>query len=69
MDITLKILNLDLDYDITSGGNGPGNTGTQYCLVKMTLNEWEEVCVCRRRWVFLCENEFHTHCLFAHGAQ
>lgn len=53
MDITLKILNLDLDYDITSGGNGPGNTGTQYCLVKMTLNEWEEVCVCV--CAYMCE--------------
>ena len=54
MDMTLKILNLDLDYDIMSGGSRPGNTGMQYCLVKMTLDEWKEdvcVCVC----VHMCE--------------
>ena len=47
MDITLKTLNLDLDHDSKAGGGRPGNIGTQYCLVKMALDEWEEdVCVC-----------------------
>ena len=58
MDITLKTLNLDLDHDSKSGGGRPGNIGTQYCLVKMALDEWEEdvcVCVCVCVCVYMCE--------------
>ena len=45
MDITLKMLDLDLEHDIRSEGGRPRNIGT--CLVSTTLDEWkEDVCVC-----------------------
>lgn len=53
MDITLKMLDLDLEHDIRSEGGRPRNIGT--CLVSTTLDEWkEDVCVC------VCVN-LHAH--------